>query len=147
MSAKKKLSPGDIVKTPCVSCGTIKEHKIIALIDDDEETFRVECTSCDTEQEFEKIAARPRARKPAAPTIAKAPRGKVDPAIAEQKEWVLIRPNMNVDRAVAYDMNGRYNTKTVLNHSAFGLGQVTRVAGPHKVEVLFESGKKLLRCH
>lgn len=145
MSTKKTLSPGDIVKIHCNSCTDIREHKIIALVD--EKTFRVECISCDSERDFHKVASKPRTGKPAVAKIAKPPRSKIDPAIAEQKEWVLLRPNMKIERAVAYDMDGSYQAKILLRHSAFGLGLVTRVAGPHKVEVLFESGKKLLRCH
>ena len=145
MSTKKKLSPGDIVKTDCVCCGQRREHKIIALVD--EKTFRVECTSCDSNQNYEKVASKPSARKPAAAKIARPPRPKADPALAEQKEWVQLRPNMKIEQALNYHMDGRYQAKSLLLHSSFGIGLVTRVAGPHKVEVLFESGKKLMRCH
>lgn len=145
MSTRKKLSPGDTVKTDCACCGEIRDHKVIAVID--EEMFRIECTSCDSGQDFEKVAIKRRTVKPAVVKKPVKPRPRVDPAIAEQKEWVLLRPNMNVDRAVPYDMDGCYHAKALLKHSSFGLGLVTRVAGPHKVEVLFESGKKLLRCH
>jgi hypothetical protein len=145
MSTKKKLSLGDIVKTRCTCCGELRDHKIITLID--EETFRIECSTCDSEQEYEKVASKPRPRKPAEAKVAKPSRSRVDPVIAEQKDWVLLRPNMNVDKAIAYDMDGSYHAKNLLKHSAFGLGLVMRVAGPHKMEVLFESGKKLLRCH
>ncbi len=147
MSTKKSLTPGDTVNTQCASCGAVKEHKVIALID--EETFRVGCSTCDSEQDFEKTASRPRGRTPAVKTAkpAKPRRSKADTAIAEAKEWQTLRPNMNIDRAVDYHLDGRYQTKALLKHSTFGIGLVTRIAGPQKVEVLFESGKKLLRCH
>jgi hypothetical protein len=43
-------------------------------------------------------------------------------------------------------MDGNYRTKALVNHSHFGLGVVTSLAGSRKMEVLFEEGKKLLRC-
>lgn len=141
----KKLSAGDTVKTSCSSCEAVKDHAVVTIVD--EETVRIQCTSCESVQEYERVASKRPVVKPAPAKKAKPPaRGKADPAVAENKEWVLLRPNMNVEQAIAYNMDGKYQAKALLLHSAFGLGLVTRVAGPHKVEVLFESGKKLLRC-
>jgi hypothetical protein len=33
-----------------------------------------------------------------------------------------------------------------MNHPVFGLGVVQRVVGTRKIEVLFEDGKKTMRC-
>ena len=46
----------------------------------------------------------------------------------------------------AYDMNGKFRANDLVEHSVFGLGIVQLVVGPNKMNVLFESGKKLLRC-
>lgn len=72
---------------------------------------------------------------------------KPDPAAAEREQWATLRPSMKVEQAMAYDMDGTYRTKALVSHSLFGLGVVTCVAGTRKMEVLFEEGKKLLRCH
>ena len=142
----KESSASEIVRTRCSCCDGIKDHAVIAVVD--EEIVQLQCTSCDSVQEHERVASKRPIAKTAAAKKAKPPlKGKTDPAIAEKKEWVLLRPNMNTEQAVAYDMDGKYKAKALLLHSAFGLGLVMRVAGPHKVEVLFESGKKLLRCH
>ncbi len=143
MKTRSQLSPGKIVKARCTGCGENREHKVVAAIDD--KTFRVECTTCDNGQDYREAVAK-RAGKPAPAKAAKPHRPRVDPALAEKKEWLLLRPDMDAESAVAYDMNGSYQAKVLLRHSAFGLGLVMRVAGPHKMEVLFESGKKLLRC-
>jgi arginine deiminase len=71
---------------------------------------------------------------------------KPDPAVAEREQWATLRPAMKVEQAKAYDMDGNYRTKALVNHSHFGLGVVTSLAGSRKMEVLFEEGKKLLRC-
>ncbi|MBE0596705.1 MAG: hypothetical protein IH614_05510 [Desulfuromonadales bacterium] len=140
----KKLSTSDTVKTRCSGCEEVQDHAVIAILD--EETVQIQCSACECVQEYERTPVKRPLVKPAPAKKAPA-RSKADPKAAEKKEWVLLRPNMNVAHAVAYQMDGSYSNKALLLHSAFGLGLVTRVAGPHKVEVLFESGKKLLRCH
>lgn len=72
---------------------------------------------------------------------------KPDPTAAEREQWATLRPAMKVERATAYDMDGTYQAKALVNHALFGLGVVTCMAGSRKMEVLFEEGKKLLRCH
>jgi hypothetical protein len=53
---------------------------------------------------------------------------------------------MNSDAARDYSMTGAYKVKSLINHPVFGLGLVQRVVGERKVEVLFEEGKKTMRC-
>jgi len=43
-------------------------------------------------------------------------------------------------------MTATYKVKSLIAHPVFGLGQVQRVAGPQKIEVLFEDGLKMMRC-
>lgn len=73
-------------------------------------------------------------------------KAKPDPAVAEREQWATLRPDMKVEQATAYDMDGSYRTKALVSHAHFGLGMVMGMAGSRKMEVLFEEGKKLLRC-
>ena len=73
-------------------------------------------------------------------------KAKADAAAAERQEWGSLQLDRRRAQAIAYQMDGTYRTKALVKHSLFGLGLVTRLAGPHKIEVLFEDGKKLLRC-
>jgi hypothetical protein len=70
----------------------------------------------------------------------------VDPKIAERKEWVELRPGMKAEQAIGYSMTTAFKTGSLMEHPVFGLGLVQRLAGPRKVEVLFEDGKKMMRC-
>lgn len=74
-------------------------------------------------------------------------RNKAAQTAAESVEWASLRPGMQVETAVPYAMDGSFHTRNLLQHAIFGLGLVVREAGPHKIEVLFEGGKKLLCCH
>jgi hypothetical protein len=70
----------------------------------------------------------------------------VNPKDTERKEWEVLRPNMNSEKATDYSMTDAYKVKALINHPLFGLGLVQRVVGSQKVEVLFEDGKKTMRC-
>jgi hypothetical protein len=70
----------------------------------------------------------------------------VDPKIAECKEWEELRPTLNSAQATVYSMTTTFKVKSLMVHPVFGLGIVQRLAGPRKVEVLFEDGKKTMRC-
>jgi len=71
---------------------------------------------------------------------------KKDPGDADREEWALLRPSMDEERVLAYDMNGTYRVNDLVSHVVFGLGVIRRLTGPNKMEVLFQGGKKLLRC-
>ncbi len=140
----KTLSAGDAIEAPCTRCRVITNHIIVAMVG--ERPARVECNTCGGVHNF-------REQKPARPAAAKAPerkaparRSRKDPAAAEREEWVAISPTMNREKAIPYEMNRSYNVKDLLDHHVFGLGIVQQVTGPKKIEVLFEDGKKLLRC-
>jgi hypothetical protein len=70
---------------------------------------------------------------------------KKDPGAADRAEWAALQPTVEPARAIPYDMNGKYRAKRLM-HPVFGLGIVQVVLPPNKIEVLFEDGKKLLRC-
>ena len=48
--------------------------------------------------------------------------------------------------AVDYSMTTAFKVGTVIQHPQFGLGLVQNNVGPGKIEVLFEDGKKKMRC-
>jgi hypothetical protein len=53
---------------------------------------------------------------------------------------------MNLAKAVDYSMAEAYKVNTLISHPQFGIGVVQRVVGPQKIEVLFEDGRKTMRC-
>ncbi len=128
------LAAGDPIEARCTKCRKNTNHIVVAMKDD--VPAKVQCNTCSGQHKY-----RP-------PTVPKKPaaRRTVDPKIAEQKEWAELRPSMNSDQAIDYSMTTAYKVGALTNHSAFGLGLVQRVVGPRKIEVLFEDGKKIMRC-
>jgi hypothetical protein len=57
-----------------------------------------------------------------------------------------LEPVLVSAQAIPYDMNRPFRLKNVLSHPNFGLGIVQLVIPPNKIDVLFQDGKKRLRC-
>lgn len=129
------LSAGDPIEARCTKCRRNTNHIIVAMAED--VPVKVQCNTCGCQHKY-----RP-------PTAGKKPavrRRTIEPKEVERKEWEVLRPSMNSAKATDYSMTSAYKVKDLINHPVFGLGLVQRVVGLQKVEVLFEDGKKTMRC-
>jgi len=125
---------GDPIESRCTKCRKITNHIIVAIAED--VPAKVQCNTCSGQHKYRPPTVR---KKPA-------PRRPVDPAIAEQKEWLKLQPDIEAKSAVDYTMKTAFKVGSVMKHPRFGLGLVQGNLGPQKVEVLFEEGKKKMRC-
>jgi hypothetical protein len=128
------LSAGDPIEARCTKCRKITNHIIVAMTE--KGPVKVQCNTCSGQHKYRSPAA------PKKPTV----RRTVDPKDSERKEWVTLRPDMNLAKATDYSMTATYKVKALINHPIFGVGLVQRVVGSQKVEVLFEDGRKTMRC-
>lgn len=120
-------------------------HTIVAMVG--EKIVRVECNTCHGTHNYHPV------KVPKEPIAVKAPREKaatprkarVEPEAAARAEWAALQPDMDPAQAIAYDMNRKYRANNLLRHPLFGLGIVQAVL-QNKIDVLFQVGKKLLRC-
>jgi NAD-dependent SIR2 family protein deacetylase len=130
----KTQKAGDPIESRCTKCRKITNHTIVSMLND--EPAKVECNTCKGQHKYHppvkrKITTRRRA---------------VDPKVAEQKEWETLRTELEGKQSIAYSMSTACKVGVVINHPKFGLGLVQNNIGPGKVEVLFEDGKKKMRC-
>lgn len=143
MKEEKKLEAGNDVNSYCLKCKDITNHTIIALVDG--KVHKVECNVCKGRHNYrptkpEKKGTtknKPTARATAA---ASAKQAKVE---AHFEEMVAGRdPSV----ALAYDMTATFKKNDLIDHPMFGLGVVTEIVMPDKIEVLFIQETKLLLC-
>ena len=135
----RQLSAGSTIETRCNPCNGVLNHTIVAMVA--EKIVRVECSTCHG------VHAYHPAKTPAAQKKAAVPRKtKTDPMAVARSEWAELRPSMDLEKAIPYDMNRVFRLKNLLFHPNFGLGIVQLVLPPNKIDVLFQDGKKLLRC-
>jgi hypothetical protein len=147
----KKLSAGDIIEARCTKCRDVLNHRIVAMVEG--KIARVECNTCNGVHNYHAPSA---VKEPKAPrvTAASKPRStsatprvsKKDPTENEREEWASLQPTFDLDKALTYDMNARFNVKRLIEHPSFGIGIVKAVIVPNKMQVLFKDGIKLLRC-
>ena len=140
--ASKQLSAGDNIESRCTKCRTVMNHTIVALVDG--QPGRVECNTCkgihNYRQPTVKTASTAARRSPAP---RKTRSIKVDPDLAV---WAELALDQQKSRAVTYSLQGVFKLEQSVNHPTFGLGKVMRLVPPNKVEILFQDGRKLLRC-
>jgi hypothetical protein len=142
----KKLSAGDNIEAHCTRCRSVLNHTIVAMVG--ERVVRVECNTCRGMHNYSgaktAAAAKPQASSRKSATVSS--KAKKEPGRAEREEWESLRAAMEGKPVKAYDMNGKYRANDLVEHNVFGLGVVQLVTGPNKMNVVFQSGKKLLRC-
>ncbi|WP_305042712.1 hypothetical protein [Geoalkalibacter sp.] len=128
------ISVGDAIEARCTKCQKNTLHVILSLAEKAPENVR--CPKCGREHKY-----RP-------PTKTKDPESRrvISQQKAEHREWEDLRESMNSDAARDYSMTGAYKVKSLINHPVFGVGLVQRLVGSQKMEVLFEGGKKMMRC-
>jgi len=135
-------SPGDHIESHCTRCRALMNHTLIALVDN--RPVRVKCNTCGGEHAYRMPKA------PAAATQRSAarktpPRVKADPAVALREEWTAQMAGKDPASARAYGMDVKFTAGGLLRHPSFGLGVVLQDCGDRKIEVMFETGKKVLR--
>jgi len=141
------LSSGDTVEARCTRCKTVLNHTIVALVDG--RIARVVCNTCRGEHNYHPPAAT-RKSTTAAPGTAGAakvarPRAlKKDPEAVDRQEWIELCGDVDAEQGIAYSMTGKFRMNAFVRHPVFGLGIVRRV-DVGKVEILFQTGKKLLK--
>lgn len=141
----KTLSVGDRIDARCTKCRKVMNHTLVAMVD--QKPARVKCNTCGGEHNYRNPDAPKKTKATSAtPRKTRAPRVKPDIREVERQEWETLRPNMNSAKAVDYAMDGKFLVDTLINHHVFGLGLVQEIRGIRKILVLFQDGKKLLRC-
>jgi hypothetical protein len=126
-------SLGDIIEARCTKCRKVTNHLIVAMVGT--KPADVQCNSCNGTHRYRPpvSSAKPAKRTGDSPTV-------------KQDEWAELRTAMSHQIARDYAMDKEYRVGTVITHPNFGLGLVQRVVGNRKMEVLFEDGRKMMRC-
>ncbi len=137
----KLLSAGDIVEAHCTRCRTLTNHTIVAMVGG--RPVRVRCNTCGGDHNFR--APQKQVAKPAAVTkpVRKTAKSRKN---ADQEQWQGMIDQTDPGVAVPYSMDRSFKQDEIVAHPVFGLGVVTALIKPNKVEILFTGGKKMLRC-
>ena len=122
-----KNRPGGTIDSWCGKCKLILAHTIEAMIGN--KPARVHCNTCKAQHTY----------KPNEPGKAGAQPGKMRPG-----RYKTLIKDTDMAEAKNYSPKEKYQPGDVLRHPNFGFGVATAVKDGTKVEVLFETGSKLL---
>ena len=129
-----KPRPGGTIDSWCGKCKMILAHTIEAMVG--EKPARVSCNTCKAQHTYKPNppSASPRKTGDGASPTAR-PRATRYQALLKAKDTTS---------AKTYSSQDTYAPGDVMQHPSFGFGVATAVKDPTKVEVLFESGSKVL---
>jgi hypothetical protein len=136
-NGKMDFKVGGDVEAWCTTCKTMKDHVIVAMLDD--KPAKVECAGCHKQHVYRAgppgtSSGASRSRRAAAPAVSA-------PAVTEALEAKLAGREGD---AKTYSPNSRYAVDEIVSHPSFGLGVVVSLPSAQKVEVDFRGGRKLL---
>jgi len=138
---KTAPSVGDPIEARCTKCRKNRDHFIVSI--SDEGPDKIKCQTCEHQHKYKPPII---LKTPAEKIAIAAKEAKRRQTAAEHKEWSALRSSMDSEKAKTYSMTATYKVNALINHPVFGIGQVQRVLGSQKVEILFEDGKKTMRC-
>ena len=121
--------PGGTVDSWCGKCKMVLAHTIEAMIGN--KPARVHCNTCQSQHAYK--ASEPAKRAPRAQSTG-----------ARPSRYKTLVAGTNAGAAKAYSPKDTYQEGDVLQHPTFGVGVTTAVKDVSKIEVLFESGAKVL---
>jgi hypothetical protein len=121
----------------CTNCNQDLAHTITSV--ENGRVLSVVCGSCKEEHPFNKPVTAEAVPK-------KRSRKKAQPKNAQQisDDWKAEMERVGDLSATVYTMGGEYSEGEKLDHHAFGMGLIQKLIPPDKMEVLFESGQKML---
>lgn len=142
----KTLSAGSPIEAKCTKCQNVTNHIIIAMIGD--LPALVQCNTCEGRHKFRAPSvAKAKSLKTTTQSATTSKRStKKDPADSAREKWETLQLSLKAGQAKPYTMETAYHNNDIIQHSTFGLGQVQRFVSTRKVEILFQSGLKMLRC-
>ncbi len=143
---KREVSVGDNIESNCTKCKALLNHTIIAMVAG--KVVRVKCNTCGSEHNHRaaKSVTTPVKRAAAAKSPAaarKTPKEKSD--TSDLAEWEEFFSGVERGKTIPYDMGGKFRVKALVDHPVFGIG-IVKSAQNNKMDVLFQGGRKLLRC-
>ncbi|MDD4458148.1 MAG: hypothetical protein PHC98_11290 [Syntrophotalea acetylenica] len=140
----KQLSAGDIIEARCTRCKAVTNHTIIAMIGG--QPVRVRCNTCDGDHNYRAPRVKSEPARKTSPARQPGAQRKPKAVMQDEQQWQEAAARLRSGQSVPYAMDRSFKKGDAVDHPAFGMGIVVDMVPPNKVEILFESGRKLLRC-
>ena len=151
MATETILTVGDEVDSKCTKCKDLTNHKIVAMVE--QEIVKVECNVCGGRHKYrpeKPVKAKTKKKAPAKKKAAakkKPAKPKLTLAVKKAIEiFTKLMKGRNEADALPYSMTTQFGKNDLINHPSFGIGVVTAIIPPNKIELTFIEGPKLFIC-
>lgn len=138
---------GNEVDARCTKCKDVTLHAVVAMVGS--EIAKVRCARCGSEHKYHppRVAkSKTKTKTPSAPKITAKQKKTIKRLEAEALEWTEKVSNLDWEEAKPYSIKGCFELNDLINHKKFGVGLITSFIQGTKIEVLFESGVRILKC-
>lgn len=132
----KSYSVGDDVDAWCTKCRLELSHTIVAMVENLPK--KVECNTCHGKHNYRMSPAEKKQ------SVSKRIPRKQKPQEAKYSEYLARLSEGNISHATAYSIKGDFKQDEFISHPKFGMGVVSSVIQPTKIEIFFKDGPKLL---
>ena len=135
------LKPGENIDSWCGKCKLMLAHTIEAVVRD--KPARVHCNTCQSQHSYKphepgQSPGQVREREAVAGAVV------APPVKARGNRYKSLLKGKDMADAKSYSIKDSYAPGDILQHPSFGTGVTTAIKGGTKIEVLFESGPKVL---
>lgn len=139
---KDTIEAGQDILACCGKCKADTNHVISAMEND--KISKVMCRACNAQHNYRKPKSQTTAKKAPKPTKSPKSAASRKTQISPAKQWAELTANYDPNSVQGYSLKKNYDAATIIRHSAFGVGVVTKKIDQTKIEVQFEDGVKLL---
>jgi hypothetical protein len=142
MDTERKIKVGGNVDSWCGKCKMMLAHTIEAMVGD--KPARVHCNTCKSQHIYKANPPSTTTRPARARAAGKS--GDAEPPTPKTRatKYQTLLKGKDMAGARSYSSSETYEAGDVLQHPTFGTGVATAVKEGSKVEVLFETGSKVL---
>ena len=144
MTTSQDPDAGQEIDSQCLKCKRVTNHIIIAMVEG--KIAKVECNVCGARHKYRP----PKIKKSKEVTKKKAVAKKTPKIpisqIKAEAHFEKIMEGLDSSTAKPYSMTETFSKDDLIDHSIFGMGLITSIIQPNKIEVTFKVGSKLLIC-
>jgi hypothetical protein len=129
----------------CTKCKLVLAHTVVAMVES--APIKAQCNTCGSTHKFR--SDEPKTRASSGATIKAALTKKsqrLSPGMVQANHYRELMEGLDPNKAKKYSVKEIFEKGELIRHPKFGLGLVTVLKDPGKMEVIFEMGPKTLVC-
>jgi len=146
LTINKEFTAGDDIDSRCLKCKHVTNHTIVAMVGN--KVVKVQCNVCRAQHNYRPVQVEKKTtvRRNGGKSGQSGTTGRSSREAKAENHFRELLGGRDPVAAVRYAMTKSFKEDELINHADFGIGLITRVIPPNKIEVVFKEGSKILIC-